>query len=754
MSEHEEGRRTEVEPLEPAQRITPDGVSVLGLGMGGSDAARVLALQRAAGNRAVSRLLATRSHGAPARLLRQARGGAGVATPDRVLAWEGDLFVAFKQLPDVEQVRRMLMRNQPLLTAYLEIADVKADASKGTEAFVHPTLGEVAVIRRGRFGLPHFPGDMSRGGVVIGNQELLWGVDVTFPHGRDPAHVKQDDDEHLPTVTQVDPLTALYLRHFPDPGGGGRDRIDTLDKIQLALDLADVTFLGEVAEAFKASIRDPAFVITTVLTIGIYVGLWLTPDPSMITKIAAGILTAVMLIMFSWNDLWGFCVAWNELSDSCKGATTEDELRVAGDAFLAKLGQVGFDVFLMLLFWGAEKGIGPKVRAGVEARASARANAAVASAEAAPGTGVDVKATADRAALIPKVRAGVGAKATPTEFIEALRSELDSSGSSKARQGLDAFRDTHRAAAANKAAKSSATGNPDELGDAAVKTVIDARQNAGTDIVRWIEEQAMSKQERAAAREAVGQAKADAALKRIMQLRDDPALAEPIKRAGWIQNIVTLARILLDPASLRAAVKARNVPDLVSILGEMLSRAELRGRVKGLSGVEIRPSLEVARRVPFKTRAEWLEAQRQAWEAGGRHGPEPNMRSAARLRTRGDELWESLGQADNVVAERQGGGKLKINMLEETKTGNETQQSAMTQLTDFRSELGKIADGSSPARLFERSSATELGSDVTGDFDLDTARDAQLQTTGLAGRTGYGTQLGDDRPALEGAAQV
>lgn len=78
----------------------------------------------------------------------------------------------------------------------------------------------------------------------------------------------------------------------------------------------------------------------------------------------------------------------------------------------------------------------------------------------------------------------------------------------------------------------------------------------------------------------------------------------------------------------------------------------------------------MGRRVPdVKTVGEWLAAKGRRVGGGGGVGDRPTSRDASRPRVRGDEVWESLGQADNVVIENQSGGKARVDTIEETKTG-------------------------------------------------------------------------------------
>jgi len=94
------------------------------------------------------------------------------------------------------------------------------------------------------------------------------------------------------------------------------------------------------------------------LTTGVYVGLWLTPEPSGITKLAAGTLTVILLTQFTWHDLYGFAKAWDAFYDDCARAKTGNELKKAGERFLAEAGPRVFDIMLAIVLWGLGKGAG------------------------------------------------------------------------------------------------------------------------------------------------------------------------------------------------------------------------------------------------------------------------------------------------------------------------------------------------------------------------------------------------------------
>ena len=715
VAEHEHDVADSPAPAEIASAPAGAGPLALSASMPLSPSA-IVALQRAAGNRAVGRLLARQP----------LKSGAPFKRGEEQREWEGSRLTFFPTPPTIDDVRRDLIREDPGMIGLLEIATL-VEAEDGVEEFHHPTEGVIARFRRARYATHRFEGDKSI---------PVWGYGVDYLDVKQGPAVPLPEEPADPTAgaprTMVDPLVGSYYRHFDDDvresDAQRKDRLDTLDKIRLALELADTTFLGEIGVSFKHAIRDPMFITVTALSIVIYVGLWLTPEPTMITKVAAGILTAVMLLLFSWEDLWGFCVAWNQLSDECRVATTEDQLAAAGDKFLEKLGQVGFDVLLMLVFHGVEKGVGPKVRAGARARARARAETAVGEARSAPGSGAKVTASPERAKAMGEARSAAGGEtASPTEVLDALDKTLDG----RAREGLAKFR---------------------ERGDAKALEALEGQARNRGDVLRFLEEQGMSPEEKAAAKERLLDAEAEAARKRLAELRGDKAL-DPYKRGEtvrWLRALIE--RIAGSNQRLREAIRNRSIPDVISIITEVLARAELNKAAKAVPGMEIHPDIEVARRVPgYTTIADWYRAAMQAWrDTGSPAGAEPKL---GRMRQRGNEVWESLGQADNLVTARKD-GKLSIIEIEETKSGaKDTHADASAQARSFLDHVADIHDGRSDARLFERTGPQELGADRTGAFDLSSARGASVTTRGLPGKSGFTSNLPYDRPTLEALAK-
>ena len=97
---------------------------------------------------------------------------------------------------------------------------------------------------------------------------------------------------------------------------------------------------GQAAEAAKNAFSDPGLIVTLIVVMGIYVGLWLTPDPSWVTKIAAAALTAAMLAQFAIEDIYGFAVAWSDLPST---APRRRRRRTQGGrrTFFKRIGPIG-----------------------------------------------------------------------------------------------------------------------------------------------------------------------------------------------------------------------------------------------------------------------------------------------------------------------------------------------------------------------------------------------------------------------------
>jgi len=548
--------------------------------------------------------------------------------------------------------------------------------------------------------------------------------------GQREEPTRQRGEQAPATGQQPDALLALYFRSFP-PQAGGRPTasVDSAMKLRLALSLADRSFFGSVYDAAMDAITNPMFLVQTVLMVGIYVGLWLTPDPTFITKLAASALTAFLLTMFAWNDIIGFGRAWFQLSEDSAAATTEAGLRQAGNAFMRTLGQVGFDVFLMVLMWGmgrAARGRLTAARNNIAARNVTEAQGRVTAAEAQPGSGGRAPMAQEEHTALAEARGAAGAGATPTQVLDELATRLPEG----ARAGFAAERASGGAAQ-----------------DARVLRVLEGRAQGNASIFRYLQERGMSDSARQTARQGLIDARARLARARLVQLRsleNFPSGNQSV--ASDIRNVVgDFARALqrLSPR-FQSLLRARAVDAVIGDLGEALARGQLQQTLQ--PGQQVVSSLELAEPVPgFRTVAEWAAAERAAGRDPVATGSLGRMRQGPR------GIYRSVGQIDNAVVRQTQSGTLQFDSIEETKTGTETGQGAAAQVQAARTTLQSIYDGSGTARVMERLDSTTVGADLTSRYSASSQMGAT--TRGPAGRQGFDADLGVSREDLAAVAR-
>jgi hypothetical protein len=314
-------------------------------------------------------------------------------------------------------------------------------------------------------------------------------------------------------------------------------------KVMMALKLSDTSFLGEMAQAAKAAFTDPKFLITLVVVMAIYVGLWLTPDPSWVTKLLAGALTVALLLQFAIEDIYGFAVAWSDLSDDSVKATTVADLKAAGDKFLKRIGPIGFDIMLFIVMWRIGKLAGPKLsKIGAE-RGVARAEARVKTLESKPGSGVaQPRGTAGD--LLARAK-GASEGTTATQVLNALDKLLPQA----AREGLAKFRA--------------------KAGDANALRSLEGQSSRGSDLARYLTEQGMTAEAKQTVAAEVNQAKLELARAKLIEAETikDPALRQTVREEQYraIRTILKQAGAL-ETAEIKQAIAARDVPALMRAL--------------------------------------------------------------------------------------------------------------------------------------------------------------------------------------------
>jgi hypothetical protein len=133
-------------------------------------------------------------------------------------------------------------------------------------------------------------------------------------------------------------LKEKYLRWCEKRGGGDclglftdGPYLRTDDRRTLALALAFGTVLDETREALGRELSPQAVLSSLVWAAGLYLALWLVPEPS--TKAVAAVLSVVLLAWLGVDAMGGLMDGWATLAHRAHEATTFEELREAGEEF-------------------------------------------------------------------------------------------------------------------------------------------------------------------------------------------------------------------------------------------------------------------------------------------------------------------------------------------------------------------------------------------------------------------------------------
>ena len=105
----------------------------------------------------------------------------------------------------------------------------------------------------------------------------------------------------------------------------------TDDRRTLALALAFGNVLDETREALGRELSPLAVLSSLVWAAGLYLALWLVPEPS--TKAVAATLSVVLLALLGVDAMWGLLDGWACMAHRAHEASTFEELREAGEEF-------------------------------------------------------------------------------------------------------------------------------------------------------------------------------------------------------------------------------------------------------------------------------------------------------------------------------------------------------------------------------------------------------------------------------------
>lgn len=153
------------------------------------------------------------------------------------------------------------------------------------------------------------------------------------------------DEKASLTSEEEAALRTSYLRWCEKRGGGDCQGLltdgpylRTDDRRTLALALAFGSVLDETREALVRELLDPRAVIATLVwTVGLYLMLWVAPEPA-VTKGLAAVLTVLLVGWLGVDTVWGLVDGWAQLAHHAHEARTFEELRTAGDQYAKVIG--------------------------------------------------------------------------------------------------------------------------------------------------------------------------------------------------------------------------------------------------------------------------------------------------------------------------------------------------------------------------------------------------------------------------------
>jgi hypothetical protein len=120
---------------------------------------------------------------------------------------------------------------------------------------------------------------------------------------------------------------------------------DDLRTLALAIALGGV--LKEARHALGEMVSPQAVVALVVCTAGLYLGLWLLPEP--VSKMLAASLTLALTAWLGVDTVWSLMDGWARLVWEADRATSFEQLEVAGKRFSQVMGENAAKVLVMLV---------------------------------------------------------------------------------------------------------------------------------------------------------------------------------------------------------------------------------------------------------------------------------------------------------------------------------------------------------------------------------------------------------------------
>lgn len=559
--------------------------------------------------------------------------------------------------------------------------------------------------------------------------------ETTLPSVTDGASAPEV--ERLDTILKHDPeweklsdadkrLLIEWVKANPgeEPGDVDFTRVTAMMKLGMAVKLSWRYWPGELQDAAFAALTDPTFIAQFMALTSFHVYLWLTPDPSGITKAVAFGLTATLLAMFAWNDIVMFAAAALELIRASARAKTLQELEAAAEQFATKAGEVGFDIMFMIGTFGLGKAIGKvapwradKLQRNVEAKQRY----------------LKELNEGDPMRPIDDIK---GAKRTgdATTVLDEAYARWDA----LSQRGLEEMRSQKKQQLQQEAAaKAANTGKPVvPVTDAKVDVAVLGELQKAATTERIAPQDYL--QSKALGVEPVGVTQATAAVTRAEMIRDgyavDPKIQAEIRFRSTYHRLKPFFEELAKnrPMLKRVTdwVKDKGREQIPGIIGEMIARQQLKATLKPNQTVTNNPTLVVEEVPGYRTIADYSAAKAQA----GQPAPNPHT-----LREGGGKLWRVIAEIDNMVFEKGPAGR-RIAVVDEVKAGDTSKvKHAIASLKKIKDGLAKVASGN--AKLFNDGSRFKLGKEIGSSLEWSQVNSIRYQSRGATNEVGWTHKL-------------
>ena len=241
---------------------------------------------------------------------------------------------------------------------------------------------------------------------------------------REEAGITNPNEPELPTwllYSQQDRTLILEVieKHpelFTNVSGNPNDsnfEITFTMRRSIALQLSTAYLPGEIGNALLHMAQDPTFWAILAATIAVEIALAMVPDPTLITKIAAGAFVATLIAIFGVDTVYKFAVAWDNLNTNIKySGRTADSLERIAKQFARELGPAAANILLAFAFLL----LGKPVRAGLR---RVKSNKSTPPAEPPPPEPTTPAKAANKPAELPAAEPTTSAKPTNKPATEA-----------------------------------------------------------------------------------------------------------------------------------------------------------------------------------------------------------------------------------------------------------------------------------------------------------------------------------------------